>query len=106
MTCATTFELGGHTIRNLLRMNDGKFRHSGQFAAIENEVVCNGSNNCEHNCDEKYWIDKDAIKSAKERAENSNKISKALIVFGYDSWIALEPSKQIIKGTRLYRTVK
>ena len=96
MTCATTSELGGHTTRNLLRMNDGKLRQSGQLAAIENEFVNNGNDNCENNCDEKYWIDKDAIKSAKERADNSNKISKALIVFGYDSWIALEPSKQII----------
>ena len=96
MTYATTFELGGHTTRNLLRMNDGKLRQSGQLAAIENEVVNNGNDNCENNGDEKYWIDKDAIKSAKERADNSNKISKALIVFGYDSWIVLEPSKQII----------
>ena len=96
MTCATTSELGGHTTRNSLRMNDGKLRQSGQLAAIENEFVNNGNDNCEHSCDEKYWIDEDAIKSAKERAENSNKISKALIVFGYDSWIALEPSKQII----------
>ena len=96
MTYATTFELGGHTIRNLQRMNDGNLRQSGQLAAIENEFVNNGNDNCENNCDEKYWIDKDAIKSAKERADNSNKISKALIVFGYESWIALEPSKQII----------
>ena len=34
-----------------------------------------------------------ALQIAKERAENSNKISKALIVFGYDSWLTLEPSK-------------
>ena len=77
-------------------MNDDKLRQSSQLEAIENEVVSDGNDNWEKNGDEKYWIDKDAIKSAKERAENSNKISKALIVFGYDSWIALEPSKQII----------
>ena len=77
-------------------MNDDKLRQSSQLEAIENEVVGDGNDNCENNGDEKYWIDNDAIKSAKERAENSNKISKALIVFGYDSWIALEPSKQII----------
>ena len=77
-------------------MNDDKLRQLSQLEAIENEVVGDGNDNCENNGDEKYWIDKDAIKSAKERADNSNKISKALIVFGYDSWIALEPSKQII----------
>ena len=77
-------------------MNDDKLRQSSQLEVIENEVVSDGNDNCENNGDEKYWIDEDAIKSAKERAENSNKISKALIVFGYDSWIALEPSKQII----------
>ena len=33
-----------------------------------------------------------ALQIAKERAENSNRISKALIVFGYDSWLTLEPS--------------
>ena len=77
-------------------MNDDKLRQSSQLEAIENEVVGDGNDNCENNGDEKYWIDKDAIKSAKERADNSNKISKALIVFGYDSWIALEPSKQSI----------
>ena len=77
-------------------MNDDKLRQSSQLEAIENEVVSDGNDNWEKNDDEKYWIGKDAIRSAKERAENSNKISKALIVFGYDSWIALEPSKQII----------
>ena len=44
---------------------------------------------------EKEVLDDDAIQFAKERAENSNKISRALIVFGYDSWISLEPSKVI-----------
>ena len=57
-------------------MNDDKLRQSSQLEAIENEVVGDGNDNCENNGDEKYWIDKDAIKSAKERAENCNKISK------------------------------
>ena len=37
-------------------------------------------------------LDNESIRLAKERAENSNKLSKALIVFGFESWIALEPS--------------
>ena len=45
------------------------------------------------NSAEKDVIDPEALRLAKERAENSNKISKALIVFGYSSWLQLEPSK-------------
>ena len=50
-------------------------------------------NDPEQESEEKMAERLKAIKLAKERAENSNKISKALIVFGYDSWLTLEPSK-------------
>ena len=50
-------------------------------------------NDPEEESEEKMAERLKAIKLAKERAENSNKISKALIIFGYDSWLTLEPSK-------------
>ena len=43
--------------------------------------------------EEEEFVDNEAAQIAKERAENSNKISKALIVYGFESWIVLEPSK-------------
>ena len=58
-----------------------------------NEECANGDgHDLEEIREEEEFIDNEATQIAKERAENSNKISKALIVYGFESWIALEPS--------------
>ena len=52
--------------------------------------------------EEEELIDNEATQIAKERAENSNKISKALIVYGFESWLALEPSNAKWLNFRYY----
>ena len=78
--------MDGHKFGTQIAMDNQESDSSGKETS-ENE------SEPEEESEEKVAERLKAIQIAKERAENSNKISKALIVFGYDSWLTLEPSK-------------